>query len=102
MIYNDRPKFTELMHHSDVTFKPGCRITRIDGSIVHAVDGNIGREFSIDEVDAVVLSMGQVPINALYYALRDQAAEIHRVGDCVTPRRVEHAHFEGHKAGRAL
>ena len=102
MIYNDRPKFTELMHHSDVTFKPGCRITEINGSVVEGMDGNTGRAFSIDGVDAVVLSMGQVPINSLYYGLRDQVAEIYRVGDCVTPRRVEHAHFEGHKIGRAL
>ena len=102
IIYNDRPKFTELMHHSDVTFRPGCRITEINGPVVDAIDGNTGRAFSVDDVDAVVLSMGQVPINALYYGLRDQVAEIHRVGDCVTPRRVEHAHFEGHKVGRSL
>jgi thioredoxin reductase len=102
MIYNDRPKFVELMHHSDVTFHPGCRVTQVNGPVVAVYDSNTGKRYTIGEVDAVVLSMGQVPVNALYYELKDQVAEIYRVGDCVTPRRVEHAHFEGHKVGRTL
>jgi hypothetical protein len=43
-----------------------------------------------------------VPRNALYYALKDRVSELYRVGDCVTPRKVEHAHFEGHKIAREI
>jgi len=102
MLYNDRPRFIELMHGSDVTFHAPSRIVEIGERSVHARDTDTGRTFVVDDVDAVVLSVGHVPVNALYYDLQDEVPELHRAGDCVTPRRVEHAHFEGHRIGRAL
>jgi 2,4-dienoyl-CoA reductase-like NADH-dependent reductase (Old Yellow Enzyme family) len=102
ILYNDRPSFTELMHRSDVTFLTPVRVKEITDRRVVGTDTQTGRPVAVDDVDAVVLSVGQVPINALFYELQGRGVEVHRIGDCVTPRRVEHAHFEGHKVGREL
>jgi hypothetical protein len=56
----------------------------------------------IDGVDRVVLSIGQDPVDDLWIALGDCGVAASRIGDCVTPRGIEHAVFEGHGAGRAI
>jgi hypothetical protein len=53
-------------------------------------------------VDRVVLSIGQDPVDELWAALHERGIEARRIGDCVTPRGIEHAVFEGHGAGRAI
>ncbi|HEV7680393.1 MAG TPA: FAD-dependent oxidoreductase [Candidatus Dormibacteraeota bacterium] len=61
-----------------------------------------GERSRIDGVDAVVLSIGNDVVDSLYDALRGDGIEAHRIGDCVTPRGVEHAIHEGHRLGRKL
>jgi 2,4-dienoyl-CoA reductase-like NADH-dependent reductase (Old Yellow Enzyme family) len=102
MILNDRPIFTESLQGKDVTFHQFTTLVAIRAGSVRAREGQTGREFDVDGVDAVVLSLGNVAANALYYALRDTAPELYRIGDCMAPRRIEHAHFEGHRVGRQL
>ncbi len=102
MLYNDRPQFIDLLQGRPVTFHPWSKITGVGPDTVDVTDTQTGQAFTVTDVDAVVLSMGNVPRNALYYDLRDNVADLHRIGDCVTPRRVEHAHYEGHRVGRAL
>lgn len=50
--------------------------------------------------DTVVLAMGSVPDDRLFGELRDRHPDVRRAGDCVTPRRVGLAIYEGHIAGR--
>ena len=52
--------------------------------------------------DWVVVSTHQRPEDALWHALRDSSFELHRVGDCLTPRRAHAAVIEGHRAGAAI
>lgn len=56
----------------------------------------------IDRVSALVLSQGHLPVDDLERALADSGLEVHMVGDCLTPRTVEEAVFEGLKVGSAL
>jgi mycofactocin system FadH/OYE family oxidoreductase 2 len=52
--------------------------------------------------DAVVLAVGSAVDDALYRSLRGKIPELHRVGDCVAPRRMESAIAEGGRVGRVV
>jgi hypothetical protein len=53
--------------------------------------------------DWVVLAVPQQPVEWLYRALRDMTGiDVHRVGDCVAPRRAHAAVIEGARVGAAL
>jgi 2,4-dienoyl-CoA reductase (NADPH2) len=54
------------------------------------------------EVDWVVLAVQQAPADELYFALRETGAAVHRVGDCVAPRRAHAAVIEGERVGASL
>ena len=40
--------------------------------------------------------------DALYHALKGKVPELHRIGDCVQPRRVMEAIWEGFTVGREV
>ena len=52
--------------------------------------------------DSVVLAVGQEVDDGLYKALKGKVKELHRVGDCVAPRKVDMAIWDGHKVGREI
>jgi pyruvate/2-oxoglutarate dehydrogenase complex dihydrolipoamide dehydrogenase (E3) component len=54
------------------------------------------------EADAVVLSMGRVPDDALAPALTGRGLRVAEAGDCCTPRSIEEAILEGTLAVAAL
>lgn len=67
---------------------------------VASIWGGAGEEVG---VDSVVLVMGRVPEAGLFGQLRKQGAgSVRRIGDCLAPREVDRAIFEGERAGRAL
>lgn len=49
-----------------------------------------------------VLAVPPVPVDELYHQLKGRVAELHRVGDCLAPRRAHAAVVEGHRVGAAL
>ncbi len=56
----------------------------------------------LDNLALVVMAAPQTANDALYHQLRGKVKQLHRVGDCVAPRRVEHAILDGERAARAL
>jgi 2,4-dienoyl-CoA reductase (NADPH2) len=52
--------------------------------------------------DWVACAIPQAPEDDLWHALRDAPFEVHRVGDCLAPRRAHAAVIEGERAGAAL
>ena len=52
--------------------------------------------------DWVVCAVHQAPDETLWQQLRVAPFEVHRVGDCVTPRRAHAAVIEGHRVAVAL
>ncbi len=56
------------------------------------------------EVDWIVLAVPPAPAEALYLELRRLAPDldVHRVGDCLAPRRAHSAVIEGDRVGRLL
>ncbi len=52
--------------------------------------------------DWVVCRVHQQPEDGLWYALADTAFPVHRIGDCLAPRRAHAAVIEGHRVAMAL
>ncbi len=75
----------------------------IDGGAVQLLHHPTGRT-ERRSVDWVVLAVPPAPDDALYRALRSEAPRVavHRVGDCVAPRRAHAAVVEGERVGAAL
>ena len=74
----------------------------IDGSTVTVFNLYTGAQEAIGGVDAVVLATGPKANEDLYLALKGTLPSVHRIGDCVAPRKLDHAIYEGYLAGREL
>jgi 2,4-dienoyl-CoA reductase-like NADH-dependent reductase (Old Yellow Enzyme family)/thioredoxin reductase len=91
------------------------RLSRLDIDIRHYMDvvGAAGGEVQLRNVfapeiegavaaDAVVLSMGRVPVDSLAPALAERGLRVEEAGDCRTPRSIEEAILEGTRAAATL
>jgi mycofactocin system FadH/OYE family oxidoreductase 2 len=76
--------------------------TGIEGRTVGVVNLYTGAQQQLEDVDTLVLATGPKADDELYFALKGRVANLHRIGDCVAPRKLDHAVFEGHLAGREL
>ena len=75
----------------------------IDGRTVTVYDLYTGADTRIEDVDTVVLATAALPDEALYLSLKAAGVPaLHRAGDCVAPRKLDHAIYEGYVAGREL
>ena len=81
-----------------VIFTPHTDITRIESGQVIVADRFAAGERTIP-ADAVVLGVYEQPAQQLYLALKGRVPGLHRAGDCVAPRRIEHAILEGRQIG---
>jgi pyruvate/2-oxoglutarate dehydrogenase complex dihydrolipoamide dehydrogenase (E3) component len=70
----------------------------VDLSLLHHPTGQPAQR----HCDWVVCAIHQAPEDELWKQLQDAPFEVHRVGDCVTPRRAHAAVIEGHRAAVAL
>ena len=62
-----------------------------------------GGERRVVEVDTVVIAMMRSPNDALFQEIRRSfKKELYRIGDAVTPRKLEAVIYEGEKLGREL
>ena len=60
------------------------------------------QEESREEVDVVVFADNRRAVDGLYKGLKGRVAELYAVGDCLAPRTVEQAMYEGHEVGRGI
>ena len=74
----------------------------IEGDRVSIFNLYTGAAEAIDGVDTIVLVAGQKANDELYFALEGSLEAVHRIGDCVAPRKLDHAIYEGELAGREL
>jgi mycofactocin system FadH/OYE family oxidoreductase 2 len=74
----------------------------IDGNRVAVFNLYTGGADAIAGVDTVVLATGQKAADELYLALKGSVESLHRIGDCLAPRKLDHAIYEGELAGREL
>ena len=66
------------------------------------INNYTGQPRQLDNLALAVLATPQVANDSLYFALQGKAPHLYRVGDCVAPRRVEHAILDGERAARAI
>jgi mycofactocin system FadH/OYE family oxidoreductase 2 len=74
----------------------------IEGDRVLVFNLYTGGAETIENVDTVVLAAGAKADDGLYLALKGEVENVHRIGDCVAPRKLDHAIYEGYLAGREL
>jgi hypothetical protein len=74
----------------------------IEASRVSIFNLYTGAAESLEGVDTVVLVTGQKVNDELYFALKGTVPNLHRIGDCLAPRKLDHAIYEGELAGREL
>ncbi len=70
----------------------------VELSLLHHPTG----QSALRRCDWVVCAVHQAPEDELWRELRDAPFEVHRAGDCVTPRRAHAAVVEGHRVAVAL
>ncbi len=87
----------------------GLRIRRTTERLVTAVDGRTVRLLhhptgATEErtVDRVVVATAPRADDELWTALRDSGLEVHRIGDCLAPRKAGAATLDGDRVGLAI
>ena len=60
------------------------------------------KEDKIEDIDTVVHAMPAVADNQICKSLKGKVKELHAIGDCLAPRRIENAIYGGSKVGREL
>ena len=102
------PMLREHLHGLGVRQRPGAMLTGIEPGRAAATD-EFGEALEL-EADAVVLVTQRLSDDALYLELKagaetlpDQGIEaLYRIGDCVSPRIIAEAIFDGHRLGREI
>ncbi len=85
----------------DVTHIPHTTVVRIEPQQVIVADRFAEGERAI-ATDAVVLGTYERPAQGLYTTLKGKVPRLFRIGDCVAPRRIEHAIMEGRRIGEQV
>ncbi len=98
---NDIVQWMQRTIGQDVTHIPHTTVVRIEPEQVIVADRFIENERAI-KTDTVVLGTYERPSQELYYALKGKVSRLFRVGDCIAPRRIEHAIMEGRHAGEQV
>jgi mycofactocin system FadH/OYE family oxidoreductase 2 len=98
----DQPIIYGNVFASGMTYTLNSWVTSIDGGAVEIMNLYSGDEEVLDGFDTIVLVVRNLPCEELYFELKDKLSNVHRVGDCVAPRRTDHAIFEGFLAGREM
>ncbi|MHB8765874.1 MAG: mycofactocin system FadH/OYE family oxidoreductase 2 [Deferrisomatales bacterium] len=88
------------------TFTPDTAVIAISGEpgakMLQGINVYANAMGDFGPYDSVVLAVGQQADDGLYKALKGKVKELHRIGDCVAPRKVDMAIWDGHKVGREL
>jgi len=86
-----------------VSFVAGEEIVRWDKDrVLRLRTVETTHERLIDNVDAVVATIGSTSVSDLHRGLKDRVAELHVIGDASSPQTVEAATYMGGNVGRLL
>lgn len=86
----------------NITCTPNHSVLSISEGVVTAIHNYSGQMVTFDRADTVVLAVHRRANCDLYTGLKGRVQELHRIGDCVAPRRAHAAILEGELAGRAI
>lgn len=94
-----RKLILQNIHSLGVKVMTGCQITGYDGHDLYY--RNDGEESSL-EAPSVVLATGTAPEDTLFGDLKKAGMEVHKIGDCLEPRSIKEAIYEGALVGRSI
>jgi 2,4-dienoyl-CoA reductase-like NADH-dependent reductase (Old Yellow Enzyme family) len=60
------------------------------------------RAETVLKADAVVLVTTSHPVDGVFHALKGRIPVLHRIGDCLAPRKLDHAVYEGFAVGAEM
>jgi mycofactocin system FadH/OYE family oxidoreductase 2 len=95
----DMPILYNRLLGKGLAFRLNSWAKAVEGDRILVYNLYTGAEESLEAVDAVVLATGPKASEDLYLALKDEVERLHRIGDCVAPRKLDHAIYEGYLAG---
>lgn len=98
----DQPLLYERLMSKGLVYELNVWAAAIDDRSVSIYNLYSGERSRLPGVDAVVLMTGRRSNADLYCALRDSGLAPIRIGDCVAPRTLDHAVYEGYVAGLEL
>jgi len=88
------------------TFTPDTVVIEISGEpgakMLTAINVYSNAMSELGPYDSVVLAINQEVEDRLYKSLKNKVKELYRIGDCVSPRKVDMAIWEGHQIGREI
>jgi NADPH-dependent 2,4-dienoyl-CoA reductase/sulfur reductase-like enzyme len=96
----DMPHLYSRLLSKGLAYRLNSWASAIDGGTVSIFNLYTAAADAIEGVDTVVLATGPKANDELYFALKGGVAELHRIGDCLAPRKLDHAIYEGELAGR--
>ena len=67
---------------------PMARVVAVEPKTVHLSSSYGNRQWSLNDVDSVVLACGSIPNDGLYQALKSVHPAVHLLGDAFAPRRM--------------
>jgi mycofactocin system FadH/OYE family oxidoreductase 2 len=85
-----------------VTFIPHHRVKEINGKTVTLEERYSGVPRIVDDLNTVIFCYPRLPREDLYLQLKEKFGRIYRIGDCVAPRTIANAVYEGYKAGKSV
>ena len=85
-----------------ITCTPNHSVLGIEDRVVTALHNYSGQIVQFPPADTIVLAIHRRADSRLYAELKGRVPDLHRIGDCVAPRRAHAAIIEGEKAGRAV
>ncbi len=97
-LYSSRQRLLQ----KGVTFTSDIRVQEIDGTAVKAVNVYSNEISVYGGYDTIVIVTPNRPNQDLYLRLKGKIKELYRVGDCVAPRKIDMAIWEGNKVGRIV
>ncbi len=97
-----RDHWNGVLHGLGIAVTPFLRFYGADSDSAYFEHGVSGAPVVLEEVDTVVIAHGQASETALEAELAGIEAEVHMIGDCLSPRTAEEAVYEGLVLGARL
>ena len=85
-----------------VTFTSDTAVFEIQGTTAKGVHVYSGEMVDFTEYDTIVVMTGYEADDELYTQLKGKVESLYRIGDCVAPRKLDMAVWEGHRVGREI
>jgi 2,4-dienoyl-CoA reductase-like NADH-dependent reductase (Old Yellow Enzyme family)/thioredoxin reductase len=92
----------QRMKQAGVRFLPTTWVRSIEDRAVELYDVHTGETKRLDGIDAVVLSTGRVPNDALSRELEGKVQQLFTIGDALAARPLAAASYEGQKFARLI